>query len=95
MMELFTRRRPTGLIEENGVSLTLQQLVEKAIANGRSGVLQVADSGMNLVSDAEEGKLVRVMELALSCTRFAAEDRPTMNGVLSSLLKLVEAKDND
>ncbi|KAJ8477146.1 hypothetical protein OPV22_020873 [Ensete ventricosum] len=92
MMELFTKRRPTGLIEENGISLTLQQLVEKAIVTGLDSVLQIIDSDMNLASEIEEERVMGVLELALSCTSFSAEDRPDMNEVLSSLLRLIRDK---
>lgn len=92
MMELFTKRRPTGLIEENGISLTLQQLVEKAIVTGLDSVLQIIDGDMNLASEIEEERVTGVLELALSCTNFSAEDRPDMNEVLLSLLRLIRDK---
>jgi len=88
MLELFTRRRPTGTIEVDGAPLTLRQLVEKALENGIEGVLGVVDHEMYLPTETEEGKAVGVLELALSCTRFNAEERPDMKEVLSTLLKL-------
>lgn len=90
MMEVFTGRRPTsGAVEEGGNCVTLPQLVEGAMADGVDAVVRVADGDMKLATEIEERELVAVMEVALSCTRFCAEERPNMNQVLSSLLKLI------
>lgn len=94
MMELFTGRRPTGTIEENGMPLTLQQFVENALTSGLGRVLEIVEQDMILRTQMEEDKVVGVLELALSCTRISAEDRPDMNEVLSSLLKLRKDDDN-
>lgn len=88
VMEFFTRRRPTGTIQVNGMPLTLRQLVEIAVEGGTDGVVNVVDQDMDLPTQVEEGKAVGVLELALSCTRFNAEERPDMSEVLSALLKL-------
>lgn len=90
LMEFFTRRRPTGAIVVDGVPLTLQQLVEKAFEGGTDGVLSIVDHDMELPTETEKEKAVGVLELALSCTRFDAEERPDMQEVLSTLLKLSE-----
>ncbi|KAG1331854.1 putative LRR receptor-like serine/threonine-protein kinase FLS2 [Cocos nucifera] len=76
------------MIEEMDASLTLQQFVENALSSGLDSVLEMVDHDMELMTEMEEEKVVHVLQLALSCTRFTAEDRPDMNEVLSSLLKL-------
>ncbi|XP_026444132.1 LRR receptor-like serine/threonine-protein kinase FLS2 [Papaver somniferum] len=92
LMEFLTAKRPTGPIEENGFPVTLHQLVERALTNGGDGILELADQNMNLnmSSKGEEEKLIALLELALSCTSLAHEDRPDMNEVLSTLIKISE-----
>lgn len=94
MMEFLTKRRPTGTIEENGVPITLQKFVENALNNGTDAVLHVVDQDLipnePIQSDVE--KLVFCLELALSCTRETPDDRPDINEVLSSLLKIGDGK---
>ncbi|ONK65731.1 uncharacterized protein A4U43_C06F350 [Asparagus officinalis] len=90
MMEFFTRRRPTGTIEVDGVPLTLQLYVEKAFEGGIDGVRSILDQEMELPTETEEEKAIGALELALSCTCFNVEDRPDMKQVLSTLLKLNE-----
>ncbi|KAI3845758.1 hypothetical protein MKW92_027839 [Papaver armeniacum] len=66
----------------NGFPVTLCQLVER-----------LADQNMNLLnmsSKGEEEKLIALLELAVSCTSLAPEDRPDMNEVLSTLIKISE-----
>lgn len=90
MMEFLTKRRPTGTIEENGVPVTLQEFVQNALNSGTDAVLRAVDQDLvpNDPTQSDIGKkMVICLELALSCTRAAPEDRPDMNGVLSSLLK--------
>lgn len=43
VMELLTRQRPTGIMEENGQPMSLHQLVEKGLANGSDSLLEVLD----------------------------------------------------
>lgn len=88
VMELLTKRRPTGLIGEDGQPITLHQLVETATAKGNNAILQISDP--NLVSNVfgAEQILEELLKLALSCTHAVPEQRPNMNEVLSSLLKL-------
>lgn len=94
MMEFLTKRRPTGTIEENGVPITLQKFVGNALNNGTDAVLHVVDQDLipnePIQSDVE--KLVFCLELALSCTRETPDDRPDINEVLSSLLKIGDGK---
>ncbi|KAI3900484.1 hypothetical protein MKW92_002171, partial [Papaver armeniacum] len=93
LMEFLTAKRPTGPIEENGFPVTLRQLVERALTNGGDVILELADQNMNLLnmsSKGEEEKLIALLELAVSCTSLAPEDRPDMNEVLSTLIKISE-----
>jgi LRR receptor-like serine/threonine-protein kinase FLS2 len=85
IMELFTKRSPTGLIENN---LTLQQFVENSLSNGPERVLEIIDPALNIPSEIEAEKIGDVLKLALTCTHFNADERPNMNEVLSALNKL-------
>ena len=88
VMEFMTKRRPTAEIEDNGEELALQDYVGNAVGGGVQSVVSILDSDMNLATEIEVEKVVGVLELALSCVRPAAGDRPNMNEVLASLLKL-------
>jgi LRR receptor-like serine/threonine-protein kinase FLS2 len=88
MMELFTKRRPTGTIEEDGVPLTLQQYVDNAVSRGLDGVLDVLDPDMKVVTEGDLSTAADVLSLALSCAAFEPADRPDMDSVLSTLLKM-------
>uniref|UniRef100_UPI002DDDBD53 LRR receptor-like serine/threonine-protein kinase FLS2 n=1 Tax=Oryza sativa subsp. japonica TaxID=39947 RepID=UPI002DDDBD53 len=87
-MELFTGRRPTGTIEEDGVPLTLQQLVDNAVSRGLDGVHAVLDPRMKVATEADLSTAADVLAVALSCAAFEPADRPDMGAVLSSLLKM-------
>ncbi|ONK69839.1 uncharacterized protein A4U43_C05F27270 [Asparagus officinalis] len=88
MMELFTRIRLTGTIEHDGEHISLQEFVEKSFQGGVDVVLSIVDDAMDIPTATQGGKVAKVLELALSCTRFNAEERPIMKEVLSILLKL-------
>jgi LRR receptor-like serine/threonine-protein kinase FLS2 len=88
MMELFTKRRPTGMIEEEGVPLTLQQYVDNAISRGLDGVLDVLDPDLKVVTEGDLSTVADVLSLALSCAASDPADRPDMDSVLSALLKM-------
>lgn len=95
VMEFLTKRRPTGLMEEEGLPASLRQLVEKALASGTKGILQVLDPVLaSNVSKEQTEALEDLFKLALSCTFPNPEERPNMNEVLSFLLKL-KAKHHD
>lgn len=89
VMEFLTKRRPTGLIEEDGLPISLRQLVEKALANGENDLHRIVDPmlALNISKDHEE-LLKELLEIALLCTQPNPEDRPDINKVLSILLKL-------
>lgn len=88
VMEFLTKRRPTGLIQEDGLPVTLPQLVERALENGSKGVLQIVDLQLSSHSSKEQEIVAELLKLALSCTCSSPEDRPHMVEVDSSLLKL-------
>lgn len=96
VMEFLTKRRPTGLDAENGLSpISLRQLVEKAVANGINGVRQITDPRLVLCIYEEQEQyqvLEELFKLALACTSSNPEDRPNMNEVLSTLPKLRETR---
>lgn len=86
MMEFLTRRHPTGLSEENnGLPITLAQLVQKALAEER--LLQVMDPNLASIVFKKQEVVEELFRLALSCTWPDPEDRPDMDEVLSSLSK--------
>ena len=87
-MEIFTKKRPTGLTEEDGLSLSLPQLVERELTNGIKRLLQVVDPRLAPQVSKEQEIVEELLKLALSCTCTDPEDRPNMHEVLSSLLKL-------
>ncbi|GMP73900.1 hypothetical protein CsSME_00031491 [Camellia sinensis var. sinensis] len=88
VMELLTKRRPTGLTQEDGLSITLPQLVERALANGINRLLHVVDPLLASQVSKEQEMVEAILKLALSCTCTAPEDRPDMDEILSSILKL-------
>ena len=89
VMEFLTKRRPTGLAAEDGLPLTLRQLVDAALASGSKRLLQIMDPFLASIVTAKEGEVLeKLLKLALSCTCTEPGDRPDMNEVLSSLLKL-------
>ena len=91
VMEFLTKRRPTGLMEEDGLPVSLRQLVEKALASGTKGILQVLDPVLALNASKEQMEaLEELFKLALFCTSPDPEERPNMNEALSFLLKLKE-----
>ncbi|KAF5179864.1 Receptor-like protein kinase [Thalictrum thalictroides] len=95
VMEFLTRRRPTGTIEDNGCPITLHQFVEDALTNGFQRLLQVIDPDLasSISTQNDEKRMVDLLELALSCTQAAPENRPDMDEVLSVLLTISESKD--
>jgi LRR receptor-like serine/threonine-protein kinase FLS2 len=95
MMELFTKRRPTGTIEEDGVPLTLQQYVDNALSRGLDGVLDVLDPDMKVKTEAGLSTAGDVLNLALSCAAFEPTERPDTDAVLSSLLKMNKIRGED
>lgn len=89
VMELLTKKRPTGLMEENGLPVSLSQLVEKAVANGRRTLLQVLDPMLASNISTEGEKIAEeLLKIALLCTNPDPDNRPNMNEVLTALLKL-------
>ena len=92
VMEFLTKQRPTGLIEEEGMPISLRQLVEKGVENGREKLVQILDPELVLnVSKQQEEVLEELLKVALFCTNPNPEDRPNMKDVLSTLLKLKSA----
>ncbi|KAK3205726.1 hypothetical protein Dsin_019772 [Dipteronia sinensis] len=89
MMEFLTKRRPTGINEGGGLPISLSQLVQKAIEDGINGILQISDPELILnISQKEMEVLEELFKLTLVCTYPNPEDRPSMNEVLTILLKV-------
>ncbi|CAN1227067.1 LRR receptor-like serine/threonine-protein kinase FLS2 [Linum grandiflorum] len=91
MMELFTKRRPTGLVDEQGFPISLSQLVQKAVCVEMDGDWILDGemiSGEASCKVVEQEKVEKVLRIALSCARPNPEDRPGINAVLAALEKL-------
>ncbi|CAO2823429.1 unnamed protein product [Amaranthus hypochondriacus] len=87
IMELFTKKRPTGVTKEGQVALTLSHIVERSIAEDKA--LDVVDPALaSTLTTNEEEVVVQILKLALSCTSEAPENRPESNFVVSYLMKL-------
>ncbi|KAG5040682.1 hypothetical protein JHK85_013158 [Glycine max] len=54
VMEFLTKRRPTGLSEEDGLPITLREVVEKALANGIKQLANIVDPLLTWNVDIEE-----------------------------------------
>ena len=95
VMEFLTKRRPTGVAAaaEDGTPLTLRQMVDAAMMSSEYSkrLLQIIDPFLaSMPTEKEWEVLEMLLKLALSCTCTHPGDRPLMNEVLSSLLKLRE-----
>ncbi|KAL6838401.1 hypothetical protein ACP4OV_031646 [Aristida adscensionis] len=89
VMELFTRRRPTATIEDDGdVPLTLLRYVENALSRGPEGVRDGLDPDMRVATESDLSTVADVLSLAVSCAAFEPGERPDMDSVLSSLQKM-------
>ena len=89
VMEFLTKQRPTGFIEESGTPISLRQLVERALENGRDELIQIIDPELVLnVSKQEKETLEELLKLALLCTDSNPENRPNMKDVVTILSKL-------
>lgn len=95
IMEVITKRRPTGLTEE-GLPITLRQLVQKAYSGGGiNSLMKIMDPHLTPYVKAKQELVEGLVTLALSCTNTEPEDRPNMEQVLSSLSKLSKLSSND
>ena len=76
-------------MEEHGLPVSLHQLVEKALANGMKNIRQVLDPMLaSNISKEQEEIAEELLKLALVCSNPNPDNRPNMNEVLSTLLKL-------
>ena len=89
VMEFLTKRRPTGLSEEEGLPITLREVVAKALANGIEQFVNIVDPLLtwNVTKEHDE-VLAELFKLSLCCTLPDPEHRPNTNEVLSALVKL-------
>ncbi|KAL6553172.1 LRR receptor-like serine/threonine-protein kinase fls2 [Orobanche gracilis] len=88
IMELITRKRPTGLTDDDGFPITLSQLVEQALERGIDGLDQVLDSDLTSCDTEKQEVLEGLLHLALSCTSAEPDIRPDMEQVSCSLSKI-------
>lgn len=67
--------------------------MEKALANGMKNILQVLDPMLaSNISKEQEEIAEELLKLALVCSNPNPDNRPNMNEVLSTLLKLKKEK---
>ncbi|KAJ0928040.1 putative protein kinase RLK-Pelle-LRR-XII-1 family [Helianthus annuus] len=88
IMEFITRKRPTELTEDDGIQITLPQLIEQALSKGTNELIEVVDPDLASDFDTKHGVVEQILQLALCCTRTNPDDRPDMNEILSSLTKI-------
>nr|XP_016495461.1 PREDICTED: LRR receptor-like serine/threonine-protein kinase FLS2 [Nicotiana tabacum] len=88
VMEIITKRRPTGLTGADELPMTLHQIVQNAAANGINELIQIVDPNLASYVSKKQDVVEGLLKLALSCTSPDPEDRPDMEQVLSSLSKL-------
>ncbi|GAU40648.1 hypothetical protein TSUD_83260 [Trifolium subterraneum] len=90
VMEFLTRKRPTGLSEEDSSLISLRDVVAKAVANGTEQIINIVDP--ELITKDHGEVLEELFKLSLCCTFSDPEHRPNMNEVLSALVKLKTAR---
>lgn len=86
VMELITRRRPTGLTDEDGSPITLSQFVHRGLQNEINGLQCILDP--HLCDSKNEEVLKGLLHLALSCSDPDPLNRPDMDVVVTSLSKI-------
>lgn len=87
IMEMMTKRRPTGVAADDGSPLTLSQLVHQALGHGINGLDQIMDPHLTSSMSNNHEELEGLLHLALSCSSPDPENRPDMEQVLASLSK--------
>ena len=89
MMEFITRKRPTDVLtEEEGIQITLPQLIDQTLSNGINELIEIVDPDLASNFSTKQSVIEQLLKLALYCTKMNPEDRPDMNEVLSSLSKI-------
>lgn len=88
VMELITKTRPTGLMDEDGLPITLSQLVQQALQQGINRLYEVLDPHFKSYDSEKQEALEALLHLALSCTSPNPDDRPDMEQVVPSLSKI-------
>ncbi|KAL0328957.1 UNVERIFIED_CONTAM: LRR receptor-like serine/threonine-protein kinase FLS2 [Sesamum calycinum] len=88
VMELIAKTRPTGLTDEDGLPITLSQLVQQALQQGINRLYEILDPHLKSYDSKKQEALEGLLHLALSCTTPNPDDRPDMEQVLSSLSKI-------
>ncbi|KAD3068964.1 hypothetical protein E3N88_36844 [Mikania micrantha] len=88
MMEFITRKRPTGLTEDEGIQFTLPQLIDQALSNGINELIEIIDPDLAYDFSKNHGVVEQILQLALCCTRMDPNHRPDMNEISVSLTKI-------
>ncbi|KAK6932240.1 Protein kinase domain [Dillenia turbinata] len=83
------QRRPTGVVEENGLPITLCELVEIALDNGKEELLQILYPSLaSCLTKKPEETIEKLLKLALIFICPTPEGRRDMKEVSASLMKL-------
>ena len=90
LMEFLTKRRPTGLSEEDDLPISLPATVEKALANGMEGLVNIVDPMLTMdATKVHVDVLARLFKLSLSCSLPNLEDRLCLYEASNSKLVLL------
>ncbi|KAL8235955.1 hypothetical protein R6Q59_017036 [Mikania micrantha] len=68
MMEYITRKRPTGLTKDEGIQITLPELIEQAL-DGTNELTEIVDPDLASNFSTNHGVAEQILQLALCCTR--------------------------
>ncbi|KAL0321348.1 UNVERIFIED_CONTAM: LRR receptor-like serine/threonine-protein kinase FLS2 [Sesamum radiatum] len=81
VMELITKTRPTGLMDKDGLPITLSQLVQQALQQGINRLYEILDPHLKSYDSKKQEALEGLLHLALSCTSPDPDDRPDMEQI--------------
>ena len=80
MTEFLTKKKANK--PEDGMTLTLREMVDMALASESKRLLQIMDPFLASTATEEEGEVLEeALKLGLSCTSTEPEDRPDITEV--------------
>ncbi|KAL8235953.1 hypothetical protein R6Q59_017034 [Mikania micrantha] len=66
IMEFITRKRPTGLTEDEGIQITLPELIEQAL-DETNELIEILDPDLASNFSTNHGVVYQILQLALCC----------------------------